>query len=952
MSDSIAAMEDLSWTETLSQIPDERSRRAFLSRDPKLQTPAAAQQLFDEVIRLVRIDLRRAYRLAKATLWLGRQLRDELSRALGLRALGHVYYLRNKYQPARKHYEAAIAIYASLDRELDLARTMTAALQTLIYLGEYDLAFEWSERARAIFKKHDDLLRLARLDTNVGNICHRQDRFQEAIALYQRAYAEFDRQGQVLDTAIVLRNLGVCYISLNQFSEALHTYSKAREFCARQNAPLLLAEVEYNVAYLHYLRGEYARAISSYEITRELCIQAGDPYHRALCDLDQSEMYLELNMSREGARLAEGARAGFQKLKMRYEIAKATAFIGLAANQQGNRRRALKMFARSRSLFVNEKNRLWPAVLDLYRAAVLFEDGDDEGASGLCQSALVVFVSNSIHGRAALCELLLARLALRSGEFTIAQDHCQSALQRLETMEAPAIACHAYLSMGEAKERLLDFEGARASYETASSILEELRSELVQEDSKIAFLKDKLAIYENLVALMLRGQPNQDDKTRAFDYIERAKSRSLAELVAIRLEPLNSPAKAVALGMASELRDQINWNTHLLEREQMHPGPDSAARGKQLREGARALKRKLGCALAEAKVAGEGVPVLESGGALSLKDIREALPPDTTVLEYYQCRDCFLACVLDRDHIEIIDVAPVARTRERLRLLQFQFSKFRLGTEYISLFAERLYRAIETNLAALYNDLIAPVRAHLRGKRLVIVPHGVLHQLPFHALTRDGTALLDDFEISFAPSASVLAWLLKKESVSTTESLVVGVADPLAPHIQREAEIVASDLENATLLLGESATLDSLRSFAPRARNIHIAAHGYFCEENPMFSSIRLGDSALTLIDLYQLNLSADLVALSGCGTGMNAVLGGDELLGLVRGLLHAGAHSMLVSLWDVHDESTTEFMTLFYKNLRGMTKSQALRLAAQDVRKRRIHPYYWAPFVLVGKPF
>ena len=653
MSDSISAMEDLSWTETLSQIPDERSRGAFLSRDPKLQTPEAVQQLFDEVIRLVRVDLRRAYRLAKAALWIGRQLRDELSHALGLRALGHVYYLRNKYQSARKHYEAAITIYASLDRELELARTMTAALQTLIYLGEYDLAFEWSERARAIFEKHGDLLRLARLDTNVGNIFHRQDRFQEAIALYQRAYAEFDRQAQVLDTAIVLRNLGVCYISLNQFSEALQTYSKAREFCARQNAPLLLAEVEYNVAYLHYLRGEYARAISAYEITRELCVQAGDPYHRALCDLDQSEMYLELNMSREGARLAEGARAGFQKLKMRYEIAKATAFMGLAANQLGNRIRALKMFARSRSLFVNEQNQLWPAVLDLYRAVVLFDDGDDdEGAAELCRAALDVFVSNSIHSRAALCELLLARLALRSGEFAIAQDYCQSALQRLETLEAPAIACHAYLSVGEAKERLLDLEGARRSYETASSILEELRSELVEEDSKIAFLKDKLAIYENLVALILRGQPNQDDKTLAFDQIEKAKSRSLAELLAMRVEPVNWPAGAVGKEIPSTLHDQLNWTTHLLEREQMQPGPGSAARTKQLREKARALKRKLADALVQAKAGGEWAPAMERGAvALSLEDIREALPPDTTLLEYYQCRDSFLACVLDRDHM-------------------------------------------------------------------------------------------------------------------------------------------------------------------------------------------------------------------------------------------------------------------------------------------------------------
>src|SRR5271165_729403 len=952
MSDSLAVSEDLSWTETLSRIPDEHSRRAFLSRDPKLQTPEAVQLLFDEVIRLVRVDLRRAYRLAKAASWVGRQLRDEPSRALGLRALGHVYYLGNKHQFARKHYEAAITIYAALNREPELARTMSAALQSLIYLGEYDLAVEWSGRARAIFEKHGDLLRLARLDTNVGNICHRQDRFQEAIALYQRAYAVFEEQGQVLDTAIVLRNLGVSYISLNQFSEALQTYSKAREFCARQHAPLLLTEVEYNVAYLYYLRGEYARAISSYEITRELCVQAGDPYHRALCDLDQSEMYLELNMSREGARLAESARVGFQKLKMRYEIAKATAFIGLAANQLGERASALKMFAMARKLFVRERNQLWPAVLDLYRAVVLFDESEDECAAELCQAALDVFVANSIQSRAAVCEVLLARLALRAGDFTIAQEYCRCAIERLETLEAPAIACHAYLSMGEARERLLDFEGARTSYETASSILEELRSELVQEDSKIAFLKDKLAIYENLIALILRGQPNQDDTTCAFDQIERAKSRSLAELLAVRVESADATAGSAVMDVVSDLRDQLTWTVHLLERDQMQSEPSSAIRAKQLREKARALKGKLAYALMEAKLKGERVPVMEGGGTLSLVGIREFLPPDTTVLEYYQCRDSFLACVLDRDRIKIVEIAPVSRIRERLRLLQFQFSKFRLGPEYISQFAEQLFLAIETNLANLYRELITPVRTHLRGQHLVIVPHGLLHQSPFHALTRDGTALLDEFEVSFAPSASVLAWLLKKEPVSASESLVVGVADPLTPHIQREVESVASDLENATLLLGESATLESLRSFAPRVRNIHIAAHGYFCQENPMFSSVCLGDSSLTLIDLYQLTLSADLVALSGCGTGINVVLGGDELRGLVRGLLHAGAHSMVVSLWDVHDESTTEFMTHFYKNLRNMTKSQALRLAALEVRKRRVHPYYWAPFVLVGKPF
>ena len=946
-----APVEQMSWTEALSRMPDERARRAFLQRESSLQGHEAVQRLSEEVVRLVRVDLRRAHRLAKAALWLARQLRDEASKAVSYRALGHVYYLKTKYQLARDHYEAAIAIYTTLNQEMDCARTMTAALQSLIYLGEYDLAFEWSAQARVIFQKHNDRLRLARLDTNVGNIFHRQDRFQEALDHYRRAYAEFERQEQVLDTAIVLRNMGVCFISLNQFSEALETYDRARTFCSRQNAPLLLAEVEYNVAYLYYLRGEYARAIACYEITRELCVQAGDPYHRALCDLDQAEMYLELNMSTEGARLAESARGGFRKLNLGYEIAKATAFAGLAANQLGHRDQALKLFQKARNLFDREKNQLWPAVLDLYRAVVSYESGDDETAVLLSRAAFDVFVSNSIQPRAAFCELLLARLALRSRELSTAQEYCHSAVHRLEATEAPAIACHIHLTMGQAKEHVRDFDGARESYETASSILEMLRGELSQEDSKIAFLKDKVAIYENLVALTLRVHPSEEERRRAFNYIEKAKSRSLAELVAVRATPSDPSANNSAPHAVNELRERINWATHRLEREQMDLGQSSAGRTKQLRDDIRSLKRQLANALVDAHGSHDRVPGQGLEGALPVNEICEVLPSYTAVLEYYACRQSLFACVLNQDHLEIVELGPTNRIRDRFRLLQFQFSKFRLGNDYVSRFSGQLCRAIEANLDNLYADLIAPIRSRLHCERLAIVPHGFLHQLPFHALSNRGTPLLEEFDIFFAPSASILAWLLRKPITTADQSLVMGVADPLAPQIEQEATTVAAALANSHLFTGEAASLENLRSFAPASRYIHIAAHGYFHQENPTFSSIRLGDSAVTLMDLYQLKLSAELVALSGCGTGLNVVVAGDELLGLVRGLLQAGAHSMLVSLWDVHDASTTEFMNLFYKNLASMTKCQALRVAALEIRKNRVHPYYWAPFVLVGKP-
>src|SRR5207244_2643370 len=125
-----------------------------------------------------------------------------------------------------------------------------------------------------------------------------------------------------------------------------------------------------------------------------------------------------------------------------------------------------------------------------------------------------------------------------------------------------------------------------------------------------------------------------------------------------------------------------------------------------------------------------------------------------------------------------------------------------------------------------------------------------------------------------------------------------------------------------------------------------------FRRDNPMFSSIQLGDTWLSLFDIYNLKTSASLVTLSGCGTGMSSVIAGDELLGLVRGFLYAGARSLVVSLWDVHDKTTAELMTGFYRSFAaGNSLASSLRSAMLAMKEQRSHPYYWAPFILIGEP-
>jgi CHAT domain-containing protein len=193
----------------------------------------------------------------------------------------------------------------------------------------------------------------------------------------------------------------------------------------------------------------------------------------------------------------------------------------------------------------------------------------------------------------------------------------------------------------------------------------------------------------------------------------------------------------------------------------------------------------------------------------------------------------------------------------------------------------------------------------LQARHIVFVPDGILHYLPFHALFDGSQYLIDRFTVSVAPSASIYSMCHQKQANSDGTSLLMGVHDERAPFIEREIHSVAAAVPEPRIFLGADATAEVLRSLGPNSRMIHIATHGFFRKDNAMFSSVRLADSYLNLYDLYELRLPVELLTLSGCGTGLSVVAAGDELLGLTRGLLCAGAQSVLLSQWDVHDRTT-----------------------------------------------
>ena len=341
---------------------------------------------------------------------------------------------------------------------------------------------------------------------------------------------------------------------------------------------------------------------------------------------------------------------------------------------------------------------------------------------------------------------------------------------------------------------------------------------------------------------------------------------------------------------------------------------------------------------------------LAAGGAVlhpadSALALQEAIPHDAILLEYFECRGRLYLFLIRREGLALHRLGPMNSLSLAVKLLQFQLGKYRVQPNSKG-------DAARHHLAALGEGLLGPAGDELKCYgRWIVAPHRQLHGVPFAALESGGACVLDRAEILYTPSASVFAACRRRPpSTDGAPSFVMAAPDARGPNIEKEAAQVAALIPGARLVTGEEATIEAFRGAAANCSILHLAAHGVFRKDNPMFSSIQLADGRLSLFDLAGADWNAGLVVLSACNTGSAVSVGGGELLGLMRGFLAAGARNLLVSLWEVDDSGTADFMADYYRQLAsGSEPAAALRHASGNMRRLRPHPYYWAPFILVG---
>src|SRR5882724_2641107 len=692
----------------LAKLETDSARRKFLARHAALARGEVVERLAKLVVERVRVDTREALHLAEAAVLIGKKLRGKESLALGLRAKANALYACGNNAGAVEHHEKAFELYEALKNENEAARTLSSSIQPLILLGEYDRAFHAAERARVIFTRLDDSWRLARLEINVGNIYHRQDRFEESIAHYERAYVGLMPYKDGEGMAAIFSNLAMCLINLNDFPRSLDCYQKARELCRQNDMPLLVAQADYNIAYLHYFRGDYSRAIEMLYAARRACEANGDAYHFALCHLDLSDIYLELNLSEEAGEMAHEGYLRFKVLGIGYEAAKTLANEATAYGQQGKSVQALERFATARKMFLREDNLVWPWLIDLYQGLLLFNEGRYFEARRLCSAAATFFDKSVLSGKAVLAHVLLARIALQLADPATAKIETDEALARLDNLQSPVLAYQAHLLHGQIAQAGNDRDAALASYLRAKKALEALRSRLQGEELKISFLKNRMEVYEALVNLYIESPEAENSTEEALGCIEAAKSRSMIEMIfqGAHSLPLGESGQSDLVRRIRDLREELNWYYHRIELEQLRPEEKSGERLDTLQKKAQSHEKELLRTLRELPARERENTTLEAPSDLSLEQLQSALPPDATLLEYFCAGDRLLAAVINRGDIRILPVTVLPRVTHILQLLRFQLSKFRMGSEYVRKFEEPLFRATQSHLESLYVELI------------------------------------------------------------------------------------------------------------------------------------------------------------------------------------------------------------------------------------------------------
>jgi CHAT domain-containing protein len=837
--------------------------------------------------------------------------------------------------------------FLNLNQPQTAAATEVSKVIALAMLGLYEEAVGCALRAREVFLAHNDLLAAGKIEHNIGNLYFRRDQYREAEEFHTSARARFIAVQNEKQLATINNCLANTHAVLHKFSSAAELYEQAAAQAERAGVPVTQAEIEGNIGNFALLRGRYDEALDYLERSRRRYAFLGMPHQSALAEREIADAYLELNLVPEASEIYARVTDTFATLGLRADEARAFASRGRAEFRLGNDDKAFSSLKRARELYEAEGNKVGEALVLVSLAQLHHETGNDEAAQKLAIQAEADLTAFGGWHQILLARWLRADIERTMGHTDEAGQLFERAVQDSILKGQPQITERCCTGLGLVAISKGDGAAAEQHFRHAISVTEELRAPLPGEEFKTAFFANKLVPYNELVRICLSA--GDERLSEALTLVESARSRALVDSLGAGHENLveaRDVFEAGLLGQIGALREELNYlykeinqplNGYAQTRRQ-HLQQEIRERENRVLEITRQLHHRSDSTSSQRQ-------------SFDVGQLQQLLAEDQALIEYTALDDELLAFVVTRNRLQVTrNLASISKIREPLNALRFQIETLRFGSRSIRKHLGTLAAKVRVHLRVLHDQLILPLRRTIEQQKLMIIPHGGLHYLPFHALHDGERYLIEDAEVSYAPSAAIFQQCLQRGERQLQRALLMGVSDEQTPRIHDEIQSLENVFPDVSAFIGETATTRALRENSTGVDVLHLACHGQFRSDNPLFSALRLADGWFTVRDAYSLNLDNALVTLSACETGANVVAPGDELIGLARGFFSAGARSVLLSLWIVDDETTNRLMVDFYREVQaGHSLSASLRTAQLKMLNYMPHPFFWSPFVLVG---
>jgi CHAT domain-containing protein len=889
-----------------------------------------------------------------------------------LNDLGVVYGHLGQYAKALDLHQQVLTMRRTIGERRGEIDSLVNLGDVHLALGKYAESVSLAEQALALAQELDDRPRKRLALTSLGQVYRELGQYEKARALIERALVLARELGNRRDELAALNEAGLIYRHLGQYTKALeirlYTLEIARELGDRRGERIALT----NLGVLYTLLEQHGQAVEFDQQALDLARALGDREGEGAALMNVGVRYYYQEQYGKSEEWHQQALAIWRE-------------IGDRASEQRvlNNLMVLHMYQME-----------YPQALEVAQQALTLaqELGYRRGQEFVLRNLGALYLRLEQPAQA----LAFAKQALEIAQMLGEQD---------DVMRSSFVALNALLDLGQ--------ETAALQYaKTAVSSLEALRGGFQDAALKIDFLENMHVAYQALVSLLLRrheAEPTHGYVDEAFHYAERGTARAfldqLAEAgVGIRkgIDPALLEQERSMYNQLAEARqrrriaqsenERTAAHTQVLELERRfillqqtlrtqypqyadlrYPEPATLAelQTTHLQDGEVLLKYFWGRHALHLFVVDRThshaltLPVHEQELTESLTQFLTPLHPRRsgsaiTLVTQLQQLDLGSAHTLYKLLIEpatpyLKDIKTLVIVPDGILhylpfelLLTYPFAHPSEPRDIFAAYHNAPY------LVRRYAIVYAPSASVLRTKFMYPTPHHLLPPKAFLALAPfgvEGAGSVPPQNTQDLPK-NLLTWVKEYAGFpsATEETARTFLNEPLPASRHEVLDISQMFYPDATVLLLQDATAHALRTQAKDYRYVHLATHGFVDAEHPMYSGVILQDAVLQTHELFNLDLQADLVTLSACETGLGALRQGEGLVGLIRAFMYAGTPSVLASLWRVNDTSTAELMKAFYRYLRaGVPKGEALQQAKLAIMQQYSHPYFWAPFVLVG---